>query len=81
VAGAYTVLTQLVKVRLGLDPVNGSTFQLIFSAQGFPGYHLQFKRREEEYGGCWYTSKDKDWGWLCPATLYFFQWSSRKIAH
>jgi hypothetical protein len=72
VAGADAVLTQLVKARLGLEPRDGSQFQLIFSAQGFPGYHLQFERREEEYGGYWYTSKDKDWGWLCPATLHFF---------
>ncbi|WP_199309850.1 hypothetical protein [Synechocystis sp. FACHB-383] len=71
-AGAYAVLTQLAKARLGLESRDSSTFQLIFSAQGFPGYHLQFENREEEYGGYWYTSKDKDWGWLCLATLHFF---------
>lgn len=72
VSGADTILTELVRQKLGLEPIEGTRFQLIFSAQGFPSYHLHLQRLEPEFGGYWYTTPNGDRGWLCPATLKFF---------
>jgi len=72
VSGADTILSALVQEILGLPAALGTRFQLIFSAQGFPGYHLHFQRQEPEFGGYWYRSDNGDRGWLCPATLCFF---------
>ena len=72
VSGADTILTKLVKSTLGLEAKAGATFQLIFSAGGFPDYQVKFERQEPEFGGYWYATENGDRGWLCPATLRFF---------
>ena len=72
VAGTNIILTQLAKTYLGTEPKAGATFQLIFSAQAFPGVHLRIQRQESEFGGYWYISDHQDWGWLCPAMQSFF---------
>jgi hypothetical protein len=72
VAGADTILSDLVLTQLNLPSGPGSQFQLIFSAEGFPGYHLHLERQEPEFGGYWYKTEQGERGWLCPATLCFF---------
>ncbi len=72
VAGFNAMLTQLAQIHLGIQPETGATFQLIFSAQPFPGVHRRMRRQESEFGGYWYVSDERDWGWLCPAMQSFF---------
>ncbi|AIE73543.1 hypothetical protein D082_10150 [Synechocystis sp. PCC 6714] len=72
VAGTNIVLTQLAKKHLGIEPGDGAKFQLIFSAQGFPGLHLSFQRQEPEFNGYWYVSEAKDWAWFSMAMTSFF---------
>ncbi|QUS62552.1 hypothetical protein HTZ78_17675 (plasmid) [Synechocystis sp. PCC 7338] len=72
VAGTNIVLTQLAQTRLGIEPSEGAKFQLIFSAQGFPGLHLSFRRQEPEFNGYWYLSEAQDWAWFSPAMTSFF---------
>ena len=50
-----------------------SGFNLLFSAEPFPGHHVEFERRHEEFGGYWYhvAKLDKS-GWLCPALFLYF---------
>lgn len=72
VSGTDAILTKLVQSTLGLEPKAGVSFQLIFSANGFPDYQAKFERQEPQYNGYWYTNKNGDRGWLCPATLLFF---------
>jgi hypothetical protein len=72
VAGADLILTRLAQQHLDIKPKAGSCFQLIFSRQGFPGFHLHLQRQELEFGGYWYRSDEGERGWLCPATLCFF---------
>lgn len=72
IAGTNTVLTQLAKIRLGIEPGEGAKFQLIFSAQSFPGLHLRFQRREAEFNGYWYVTDTRDWAWFSPAMTSFF---------
>ena len=72
VAGTNTILTQLAQKHLGIEPETGATFQLIFSAQPFPAVHLRMQRQESEFGGYWYISDEREWGWICPAMRSFF---------
>ena len=82
VSGADAILSAIVKRELALETEQGSQFELIFSAEGFPSDHACFERQEPEYGGYWYKVVDAgndyqdldfgDRGWLCPATLHFF---------
>jgi hypothetical protein len=72
IAGTNTILTQLAQTYLGIEPKAGASFQLIFSAQPFPGIHLRIQRQNSEFGGYWYVSDEREWGWLCPAMQDFF---------
>jgi hypothetical protein len=43
-------------------------FRLVFSAQPFPGYQVDFAWRREEFGVNWYYCSALEMeGWLCPA--------------
>ena len=43
-------------------------FTLVFSAQPFPGYQVEFEWRREEFSGNWYYSSALEMeDWLCPA--------------
>ncbi|QHV01140.1 DUF6717 family protein [Synechocystis sp. CACIAM 05] len=72
VSGADTILTELAQQHLNLKVEQGAQFQLIFSQEGFPGFHLHLQRQEPEFGGYWYVADTGKRGWLCPATLCFF---------
>ena len=73
IAGSDTVLTRLVHKHLSLKPEAGSQFQLVFSHEGFPGFHLRFERKEAEFNGHWYLTEEGDWSWLCAGMNYFFE--------
>lgn len=48
-------------------------FNMIFSAQPFPGHQFRFDRGEEEGGGYWYSNEQMNTsGWLCPALFKYF---------
>jgi hypothetical protein len=82
VSGADDIISAIVERKLGLKAETDSQFELIFSSQGFPGYHAYFERQEAHFDGYWYKVVDADndyqdldygdRGWLCPATLRFF---------
>ncbi|MFN3330524.1 MAG: hypothetical protein ACK419_06335, partial [Pyrinomonadaceae bacterium] len=69
------------KTRLGVEPVEGAKFQLIFSAQGFPGLHLRFQRQEPEFNGYWYITESQDWAWFSPSLTHFFHHGQPKEIH
>jgi hypothetical protein len=69
VAGADTIIDRMV----GAIPDAETGFNLVFSADPFPGYHARFEWRREEHGGNWYFSPDLGIeGWLCPALFRYF---------
>ena len=72
IAGTNIVLTKLAKTRLGVEPSEGAKFQLIFSAQGFPGLHLRFQRQDAEFDGYWYVTEAREWAWFSSAMTSFF---------
>jgi hypothetical protein len=72
IAGLNTILTKLAQEHLGIEPREGTKFQLIFSCQEFPGFHLRCQRRDSEFSGYWYITEHKDWGWFCPTMNKFF---------
>jgi hypothetical protein len=53
------------------DPAK-ETHRIIFSAKNFPLSHGRLEKNEMEYGGAWYSCENGSKGWLCPATLKFF---------
>ena len=64
-------------MNLGL---NGKEIRFLFSKNGFPGYQLVLKKVSEEYGGGNYEVHESNTGeltnkkgWLCPATLLYFE--------
>lgn len=67
--------------RLAADiPDADRGFNLIFSANPFPGHHVVFEWRREEHGGNWYYCAQFDIeGWLCPALFKYFITAPRKI--
>ena len=76
VSGADAIIDRLVKeipnAELG--------FTLVFSAQPFPGYQVEFEWRREEFSGNWYYSSALDTeGWLCPALFKDFDSAPKKI--
>jgi hypothetical protein len=76
VAGADTVIDHMVQNIH--DAENG--FTILFSAQPFPGYQVEFLWRSEEMGGNSYYNADLDKeGWLCPALLRYFEAAPQKI--
>ena len=55
-------------------------FGLIFSAQPFPGSHLQLSRVREEFDGWWYRAAALDMeGWLCPALFLYFDQAPEEL--
>ena len=76
VSGADEIIEIMVK-----DMPNAEHgFDLIFSAQPFPGYQLELLRRREDFDGYWYyaPSLDKE-GWLCPALFKYFAEAPEKL--
>jgi hypothetical protein len=69
VSGADTIIDRMVK-----DIPNAELgFTLVFSAQPFPGFQVDFEWRREEFGGNWYYSSALEMeGWLCPALFKYF---------
>jgi len=53
------------------DPTK-ETHRIIFSARNFPYSHGKLIKCEMEAGGAWYSYENFLKGWLCPATLEFF---------
>jgi hypothetical protein len=57
-----------------------SGFMMLLSSLPFPSYQLELTRLREEYGGYWYTAKNKSAeGWLCPALFRYFQTAPETI--
>jgi hypothetical protein len=55
-------------------------FTLVFSAQPFPGYQVEFEWRREEFSGNWYYSSALEMeDWLCPALFKYFDSAPTKI--
>ncbi len=70
VSGADTIIDRAVKDIPGAE----SGFTLLFSAQPFPGFQLEFAWRRAELSGNWYYCSALDMeGWLCPALLKYFE--------
>ena len=46
--------------------------RLLFSDTSFP-HAIKVEKIKEEMGGCWYRDADEDIGWLCAATLMYFE--------
>jgi hypothetical protein len=70
VGGADLIIDRLV----GHIPDAEHGFNLIFSADPFPGYQHQFEWRRAEMRGNWYFCADLNAeGWLCPALFRYFE--------
>ena len=54
------------------DPTK-ETHRIIFSARNFPYAHGKLVKTEMDEGGAWYRYENSMKGWLCPATLEFFE--------
>ena len=54
------------------DP-SKQTHRIIFSARNFPYSHGKLVKTKMEAGGAWYSYENSMEGWLCPATLKFFE--------
>jgi hypothetical protein len=71
VAGADDIITTAVE-EAGVEYAREG-FRLTFSAEPFPGATLRLKRQDREHGGYWYVNEATGQrGWLCPATLHYF---------
>ena len=76
VAGADKMIDRMVENI----PNAESGFNLLFSAQPFPGYQVKFDWRREEYGGSWYHIAALDMeGWLCPALFKYFDEAPKEL--
>ena len=76
VSGADAIIERLV----GEIPNAELGFTLVFSAQPFPAYQVEFEWRREEFGGNWYYCSALDMeGWLCPALFKYFDSAPKKI--
>jgi hypothetical protein len=75
-SGADTIIDRMVK-----DIPNAELgFTLVFSAQPFPGYQVEFEWRREEFSGNWYYSSELEMeGWLCLALFKYFDSAPKKI--
>jgi len=70
VSGMGEIIDQLV---LGRDDDYDAGFNMLFSANPFPGAELILHREEPESGGTWYTSEMHNMrGWLCAALFLYF---------
>ena len=71
VSGADAIIDRMVQ-ELG--------FTLVFSAQPFPGFQVEFDWRRAELSGNWYyCSALQMEGWLCPALFKYFDSGPKKI--
>ena len=76
VSGADVIMEHIAKSI----PNGESGFTLIFSADPFPGFQLEFEWRRSELNGNWYYSASLDMeGWLCPALFKYFEAAPPKI--
>ena len=76
VTGADTIIEHLAESIP--DAEHG--FTLIFSADPFPGFQIEFEWRRPEYGGNWYYSASLDMeGSLCPALFKYFESAPPKL--
>ena len=50
---------------------DGKNYRVLFADQEFPKSHGALTRVRDEFNGAWYQWYDEE-GWLCPATLAFF---------
>ncbi len=76
VSGADVIIDRLVAELPGAE----KGFNLVFSAQPFPGYQVKLDWRREEFGGNWYYSPELGMeGWLCPALFKYFETAPREI--
>ncbi len=46
--------------------------RLLFSDVEFPN-SIKVEKVNKDMGGCWYRDADDDIGWLCGATLFYFE--------
>jgi hypothetical protein len=69
VSGADAIIDRLVEKIPDAD----SGFTILFSAEPFPGFNVEFEWRREEMSGNWYYCAALQMeGWLCPALLKYF---------
>lgn len=60
--------------------VKGDIFVATFSKDEFPGAHVRFDLIREEHLGGWYRDEGTQMeGWLCPATLRYFDVLPKQI--
>ncbi|BCL36598.1 hypothetical protein NSMS1_30450 [Nostoc sp. MS1] len=71
---------EMIEVLIQEIPNVDEGFKLLFSASPFPGYQVELTWLREEYGGNWYTWKQRSLeGWLCPALFKYFNQPPEKI--
>lgn len=77
VMGIDTMLTEMVSTI----PNAEEGFNLIFSANPFPGHMINLERMYEEDDGNWYKTEDLETkeGWLCPALFKYFDVAPENI--
>ncbi len=76
VSGADEIIERMVE---GI-PNAESGFNLVFSANPFPGSQLEMKWHRTESGGNWYYSEEMGMeGWLCPALFKYFEKAPEKL--
>lgn len=57
---------------------DGKNYRVLFAEQEFPQCHGVLNQTRKEFSGAWYDWNDQE-GWLCPATLAFFDHFPEKI--
>jgi hypothetical protein len=76
VSGADAIIDRLVQEISNAE----SGFTLVFSAQPFPGFQVEFEWYREEFNGNWYYCRALNMeGWLCPALLKYFDCAPKRI--
>jgi hypothetical protein len=76
VSGADTIIDHLVQAI----PNAESGFTLLFSAEPFPGFQVEFQWRRADMSGNWYYCPALEMeGWLCPALFKYFESAPPKI--
>ena len=86
VLGIPEFIDQVINL-LSLGELN-RTYKVIFSEKIFPAYQGCLSFKETEHGGAWYSlsvlnqdakNNENGRGWLCPATLKFFEYFPPEI--
>jgi len=80
VGNTNKIINQMIKDSLYVD--QSETVSIYFSDHEFPGSEFVLTKDFEELGGHWYkwgNSEDAMTGWLCPATLKYFESFPEKI--